>query len=367
MSSFRSLAAIVLSAAIGLTVLSSGTPAAQGRPANPAFRRGVSIGHWLADMNAGQAYGAPWFGRDDVVWIGRQGFDHLRIPVDGRLWVQPDGSLDESRIAVFEQAVGWAKDAGLSTVLDLVFLPVGRSDDARQDPVVFSDAPARAAAAKFWQDVARRFASAGPWLRFELIDQPMAPSAADLNAFNAAAVASIREADPARVVYITSNSGSTFATLPDVVMPNDPNVALLLRYDEPLIFTHQRVSSRQFPSDMPLINFPGVVPDLTTVLPPEHFAYKASNTLLTAGQIEGDFVKASAWVASHIPGRTVYIGGFGVYASAPAASRRTYIATVRAASERRGWGWAVWDYKSSFGIRGRDNRPTAVLDGLFDK
>jgi endoglucanase len=337
-------------------------------PANPTFQHGISVGHWMAKMRSGQPYGGPWFGRDDVAWIAQQGFDHVRWPVDGRLWLLPDGSLDEAKIARFLEAVIWARDHGMSSVLDMHFLPGGGTYDANnQDLAIFTDEKARSKAAEFWGKVAQRLAGEGAWLRFELVNEPMAPRHDQLNALNLALLAAVRTADRQRVVYLTSNLSSSFATLADVTVPDDRNVAIVLHYDEPMIFTHQRASWKQLPANMPPVNFPGVVPDLTKLVPPDHFAAKVSLTELKIEDVDTAFAKAAKWLRANAPGKEVYLGEFGSYEMAPADSRRIFARTVRTAAERHGWGWAVWDYKSSFGVRRNDGSSTAVLDGLFDR
>lgn len=347
------------------TLLISAFAASAPAPSNPTFKRGLSVGHWLAKARGGQ-YGGTWFGKDDVVWIAQQGFDHVRFPVDGRLWLLADGSLDEPKVARFIEAAGWARESGLNVVLDLHFLPGGDApyDANNQDSAIFTDARARATAASFWGVVSRRFVREGSWLRFELINEPMAPQNAQLNTLNQALLAAIRAVDSQRVVYLTSNLSSSFLTLEEMTVPADPRVALLLHYDEPMIFTHQRASWKQLPATMPPVNFPGTVPDLTKLVSADHFAAKVSGAELTVEDIDLAFAKAAAWIAKNASGHEVYLGGFGSYERAPAESRRVFTATVCAAAERHGWGWCVWDYKSSFGVRTADGKSTAVLDGL---
>lgn len=334
--------------------------------ASATFKRGVSIGNWMAKMRRDQPFGGSSFTRDDVAWLAQHGFDHLRIPVDTRLLLLADGTLDEPKIARFLQAVGWARDNKLGVVLDAHFLPGGTApyDAGTQDTAIFSDEKARAEAAALWGKLARRFIDVGAELRFELINEPFAPRNDQLNQLNRAAIAAIRAHDPKRVVYVTSNLSSSFATLADVVVPAEPNVAMLLHYDLP-IFTHQRASWKQLPATMPLVSFPGTVPDLAGIVPPDHWAAKTSGTELKIGDVEAAFATVTAWLAKNAPGREVYIGNFGAYDAAPAESRRTYLATVRAAVERRGWGWAVWEYRGSFGVRRPDGTATVVLEALL--
>jgi endoglucanase len=338
-------------------------PASRGEP---AFQRGVSIAHWMAKVHDAAGPGAPWFGAGDIAWIAAQGFDHIRYPLDGRLIWRTDGTLDEAALAPLVRAMHATRDAGLGAVLDLHFLPGGRFDRDAQDPAIYSDPRARAEAAACWARLAARFAGEGPYLRFELINEPAAARASDLNTLNAALLGAIRLHDRERVVYITTNRASCFATLAELVVPADPRVAVTLHYDEPLVFTHQRAAWKQCPPDMPLVEFPGRVPDLRGIFPPDHFAHRAALTELSAAAVDADFERVAAWLRAHAPGREVYLGGFGVNESAPAASRTRYIRAVRAAAERRGWGWCVWSYNGGMAVRDAAGGATPILAGLFD-
>jgi endoglucanase len=341
------------------------TMSAKTTPAR--FSQGVSIGHWLAKFEEDQGPGAAWFGPADLTWIASQGFDHVRYPVDGRLWLNPDGSFNEPVIARFEAGLAWARQAGLAVLLDMHFLPGGQYNKNAQDTALFTDPAVMAKAAEFWGKVAARYAHEGEDLRFEILNEPNAPKAEQLNQLNALCLAAIRRHDSKRLVYITSNNASRFDTVKDLAIPADARVGILLHYDEPSVFTHQRTSWRDFPEAMPDVHFPGQVPDLRPFLKPGHPALAASNTQLTAASVEEDFAEMTALLKAKAPGKPLYLAAFGAYEKAPAASRSIYVKTVRQAAHKQGWGWAVWDYKSSFGIRTANNQSTAVLDGLFDK
>lgn len=331
-----------------------------------SFKRGISVGHWLAKFDDKNGYGGNWFGEQDIQWIAKQGFDHIRYPVDGRLWLKDDGSLDETKVAIFDHAMQMTKTQGMAVVLDMHFLPAGTYNKNEQDVRLFTDAPERKKAAKFLALVAKRFLHEGTALRFELINEPMAPTNAQLNQLNSELITAIRAIDKNRVLYITSNLSSTFKTLKEVTIPQDPNIALLLHYDEPSVFTHQRTSWKNYPDDMPAVDFPGRVPDLSNYLPKDHYAYTTSNTELTEQAISDDFAMAQTWINKHAPGMEVYLGAFGVYQKAPEQSRYNYLKAVRSNAEKHSWGWCLWDYKSSFGIRLENNAATKALDGLFN-
>ena len=337
--------------------------------AGPAttFRRGVNISHWLSQNEPAQPYAAPWFDEEDVAWIAAQGFDHIRYPVDGRVWLRPDGSLDEEKIAPFVRALAWTKAHGLGAILDMHFLPGASFDPGDEQSSVFTDDQLQAKVADFWARAAQRFAGEGDYLRFEVLNEPVAKENGQLNGFNRRMLAAIRRSNPTRVVYLTSNRWSQFTTVGDVELPDDPHVALTLHFYEPMLFTHQRAPWARFPANMPAIPFPGKVPDLTGYVPADHFAFKPAGTELTVQEMNAAFDRVAAWAARHAAGREIYLGEFGVYTPADAASKRRYLAAITANTDRLGWSWAVWDYQDSFGVRDAQGRPTPVLEGLFPK
>lgn len=347
----------------GCIAVASALGAVADRPAT--FKRGVNISHWLSQNEAAHPYAAAWFNEEDVAWIAAQGFDHIRYPIDGRVWLRPDGSLDDAKIAPFVQALVWTKAHGLNAILDMHFLPGASFDPGHEESGVFTDEKLQAKVADFWARVARRFAQEGDYLRFELLNEPVAQDNKQLNVFNRRMLAAIRESNPTRMVYLTSNRWSSFTTVNEVEVPADASVALTLHFYEPMLFTHQRASWTKFPADMPAIPFPGAVPDLTHFVPKSHYAFKPEGTELTVKQMDEAFDKVAAWAARHAPGREIHLGEFGVYRAADAASKRNYIAAIVANTTRLGWGWAVWDYQESFGVRDANGAGTPILDGLF--
>lgn len=245
------------------------------------------------------------------------------------------------------------------------FLPGASFDPGKEDVRVFTDTELQEKVADLWRRVAKRFAKAGPELRFELLNEPIAKDNRQLNPFNARMLAAVRESNPSRIVYITSNSYGSFSTVKDLEVPDDPNVAVTLHFYLPMVFTHQRASWARFPADMPLVRFPGKVPDLSDHVPADHFAAKEFGKELTAAEINVAFDKVAAWAREHAPGHEIHIGEFGVYRPADADSKRNYLSALVGAAERNGFGWAVWDYQGGFAVRNPDGSATPILEGLF--
>jgi endoglucanase len=371
---FRSLLLVALFVPFASTTASAtdSTTSVSPAPNSPSptsptfsFKRGVNVSHWLSQNHAERPYAADWFTEEDVAWIAQQGFDHIRFPVDGRLWQTADGALDETKIAPFVRALRWSREHGLGAILDMHFLPGADFNAAVQENAVFTDEKLQFSVAAFWEKLAARFKDEGPYLRFEILNEPVAKENAQLNPFNARMLAAIRASNPTRIVYLTSNRWSSFETIADVILPDDPHIALTLHFYEPFIFTHQRANWVQLPADMPLIRFPGRVPDLSKIVPADHFTQKSSNTELTTAEIDAAFAKLAAWADKNLKGRELYIGEFGAYSPADDDSKHAYAKAVTTAAQRHHWSWAVWDYQGGFAIRSPDGKPTPILEGLL--
>ena len=213
------------------SIVSAETAGAAGSAAEAApgraftFKRGVNISHWLSQNTDTLTYAAPWFGERDVAWIAQQGFDHIRLPVDGRLCLKSDGSLDEAKLTPVDDTIRWARARGLGVVLDMHFLP-GADFNGTGDGRAFEDLALQEKVADFWRRLARRFANEGPWLRMEILNEPVAPTNQQLNLFNRRMLAAIRESNSTRIVYLSSNRWSIFSTVTDVEVPEDPNIAI---------------------------------------------------------------------------------------------------------------------------------------------
>ncbi len=332
-----------------------------------SFKKGVNISHWLS-QNFDTAYGAPWFGEADVAWIAAHGFDHIRLAVDVRECLDKSGALEEAKLKPIRDCMAWAKAHGLGLVLDAHFLPGAdfNTSGAGGDRRVYTDPALEQKVAALWRDLARRFANEDAHVRFEILNEPVANKNQDLNPFMAHMLAAIRESNPTRIVYVTSNKWSQFSTVPDVVLPADPNIALTIHNYEPLIFTHQRASWVGFTTKLPAVHFPGTVPEWKPYLKPEFkdHTFPAPGSKLTVAEVDEAFQKVAEWVAKHRPGLEVYVGEFGVYEAADDQSKINWLQTIVHNCERRGWGWAVWEYEGSFGVRKPNDGPTTILTGL---
>lgn len=339
--------------------------------ATPTFKHGVNIANWLSQNDPELPYAASWFDEEDVAWIAAQGFDHIRFPIDSRLWLKPDGTLDEAKMAPFDRALVWTRQHGLGAILDVHFLDgADFNTGARSDLRVFTDPALMDKAAHLWRLLAVRYAQQGDDLRFEILNEPKAEKNAQLNVFNARMLAAIRESNPTRVVYFPVNKWNTIPNVVDLELPgNDPNVAVTVHFYEPGVFTHQRAPWVYSPASakrMPAVPFPGTVPDLSDTGDNDHPDQKMSGVELSVEKdIAPMFARLAEWARTKGAGREILLGEFGVFHLADAASTIRWTRAVRQACEHHGFGWSVWAYQGVFPVRQWDGTSAPMLEGLF--
>jgi hypothetical protein len=365
-------ALVSILAALALLGASALRAAAPGRNADGAaftFDRGVVVAHWLGrnmppdDSADSYAYAADWFDEEDVAWIAAQGFDHMRVHVDGHRWIDADGKALEEQIAPFDRLLGWARKHRLGIVLDMTSLPGFRdlpwppTDWPANAPSPLSDDKLRADAQRLWRLVAKRYATIGTELRFETLNGPgYAADVAQLSAFHQTMLAAIRESSPTRIVYLAPRGGSP-QNVGDMALP-DQHTILSLEFFEPRVFT------QQYMPDLPLVAFPGKVADLSVFAEQNPQLREMSGKMLTVADLDATVARIAAWANAQPRKPQISISEFGVYQRADDASARAYIRAARAAFERHGFSWCVYDYESGMAVRTRDGKSTRILEAL---
>jgi endoglucanase len=147
-----------------------------------------------------------------------------------------------------------------------------------------------------WSQIATRYASVGPGLSFELLNEPQDPmTAGDWNDLLMAALAAVRLSNPERTVIVGPTRWNTSTRCPGFACP-------------------------------------------TTL---------AWGTDADRARIRTDLAPASAWAQGR--GRPLFLGEFGVHDNASMAARAAWTTFVRSEAERLGMTWAHWDFATDFG------------------
>ncbi|HVU35358.1 MAG TPA: cellulase family glycosylhydrolase, partial [Opitutaceae bacterium] len=207
----------------------------------PGFEihRGVNLSHWLSQCPPGLDRNA-YLTADDIAFIHRIGYDHVRLPIDEvEMWTA-DGKRIASAFQHLTNALDWCRRNDLRVIVDLHTV---RSHDFNAEDgknTLWTHPAAQAKFLKLWEDlssVLKPYPDA--WVAYEIMNEPVADNPEDWNKLVARAVADIRSREPNRVLVIGSNRWQGAATFPQLKVPaGDPNIILSVHDYEPFAFTH---------------------------------------------------------------------------------------------------------------------------------
>src|SRR5512138_2102293 len=83
-----------------------------------AIRRGVNLSHWLSQC-FGWSPRDTFITEDDIRFIKRLGYDHVRIPIDEKeLWTV-DGQPSPAAFAALTRSLDWCQKHELRAIVDL--------------------------------------------------------------------------------------------------------------------------------------------------------------------------------------------------------------------------------------------------------
>jgi endoglucanase len=283
--------------------------------------RGINVGNAL-DMVPGDRRAWTVDVRH-VDAIARAGFDTVRIPVAWwkRAAVSPPFGIEPALFAAVDEMIVWALERELEVIVD-----VHHDDEICADPGGYRD---RLLA--LWSQIAVRYATMPPAVRFELLNEPHDQLVGPRwNELLADALAVVRESNPDRDVVVGPSDRNSIAGLDDLQLPDDERLIVAIHYYLPLSFTHQGADW-----------WPRAAGWLGT----------RWGSAADRHAVCDDLAVASAWASER--GRPLLIGEFGTYRLAPADDRAAWTAHVRTVADELGIPWCYWDFATDFGVYDR--------------
>jgi endoglucanase len=278
------------------------------------FRRGVNI----------LGYDPMWenparvrFQKKHFAEIRRTGFDFVRVNLFVFKHMDDQDAIDPAWLNRLDWVVRNAKGAGLGVILD-------EHDfrGCREDP-----SACRVKLAAVWRQLAARYRTEPSTVAFELLNEPPQNLEAEgWNAMISELLAIIRATNPQRTI-IVGPRGDNLVELPNFRLPpNDRHLMVTFHYYEPFRFTHQGASFSK-------------IKDVHGVL---------WGSTADRQHLRMQFDQVSGWSWTHQ--RPILLGEFAVYdkSGIPMAQRSQYLAAVTCEAERRGFGWAYWQFDSDF-------------------
>jgi endoglucanase len=280
------------------------------------FRRGVNVlgydPYWNKD-------GQRRFEWRHFAEIKKAGFDFVRVNLQAFKHMDAQNKLEPQWLAKLDDVVREAQKAGLGVILDEHDFDVCSEDVAA----------CRTRLSAFWSQVAPRFANAPRNLAFELLNEPHAKlDGPTWNALIPELLAVVRPSNPTRIVVVGPTSWNSLKELPNLTLPNDPNLLVTFHYYEPFNFTHQGAT---WAGDW---------------VKSQHGVKWGTDADRAA--LRADFDKVTAWASANR--RPILLGEYGAYdkSGTPLDLRVAYIEGARSEAERHGFGWAYWQFEGDF-------------------
>jgi endoglucanase len=321
-----------------------------------ALGRGVNLGNALEAPNEGE-WGMviePEF----FSLIRGAGFDTIRVPIRWSAHAAEASpyTVDET----FFERVDWVIDRGLANDLNVVinmhhYDPLFEAPEAHADRFV-----------AIWRQIATRYRAQPDALYFELLNEPHGNlDAARWNALMADTIAVVREIDDYHTLVVGGADWGGISGLDRLEIPaGEANTIATFHFYDPMLFTHQGAEWTGSEYGTLGVTWPGPPETEITPIPEARKVEWVRMWFLRYNQTQGDANPASAdaiaktldralaW--SKQSGTPLWLGEFGAYSTADAASRARWTATVRAEAEARGFPWAYWEFGAGFGIYDRE-------------
>ncbi len=288
----------------------------------------------------------------ELDFVAEEGFNFVRIPVDYHCWTKDFDYFhpDERVLSKIDGYIEACRSRGLHASLNLHRAPGYCINwPEREKHNLWRDEEALEGFLFLWKMFAERYKGcSSDELSFDLVNEPasIGPShpctREDHEKVIRATVAAIRSVDPARGIVIDGFNGGGTA-LPELADLGKQNVVHSGRGYEPFQVTHYKAEWVRGGADWAAPAYPGEV---------------------APGQLrDREWIKRyyDPWREVEAKGVKVHIGEFGCYNKLPNDLALRWFSDVLSVFREFGWGYALWNFKGTFGIV-EHGRPGTVYE-----
>jgi endoglucanase len=322
---------------LALCLLAAGHQDARSAPpqnCHAVSREACAVAHGLGrGINLGNMLEAPREGDWGVrleprfIELATRHFQTVRLPVRWSNHAAPtaDARIDEAFARRVDGVVDALLARGVRVILNVHHYTQLTGGTLHPSEFAVDPAVLEERLVNLWRQIAWRHRERPPQLLFELLNEPHGTLEGERwNRLAARLLAAVRASNPTRVVLIGPGDWNHPRALPALRLPQDAYLIVAIHSYDPFEFTHQGVPWR-----------PNPFPTGTRCCDEAQRA-----------QVVQALDAALRWNRAN--GVPVHLGEFGAYRAGDLASRAAYARLVRDEAERRGIGWAWWEWASYF-------------------
>ncbi|MEJ2255805.1 MAG: cellulase family glycosylhydrolase, partial [Woeseiaceae bacterium] len=305
--------------------------------------KGTNLAHWLSQTTRRGEERRRFITADDIAYIARLGFDHVRLPIDEEHMWDEDGNRDDEAFAIMLDAVRWSLAHDLRILIDLHILRSHHFNAA--DKPLWTDLGAQQRFIALWQDLSSALHEfPNDSVAYELMNEPVADDPEDWNQLLAKVFAAVRELEPDRTIVIGSNRWQSVDTFDQLRVPDDRNVILSYHFYEPFLLTHYDTGWTFLDGYAGPVHYPGII--LTEA---DFESLPDDQKEAVAGYVGKEFnrevlveMMAKPLRVARQLGLPLYCGEYGVFDRAPRDDRLRWYRDMRAIFDEHGVSWANW-------------------------
>ena len=341
----RRLLLLLILVLLGQAVASAGQPPLPAVPPErlAVLRRGVNITNWFRfPASRNPALLRAYIADTAIANLRRVGFSFVRLAV------QPDMLTDARMLATLTASVARLERQGLGVIVGLH--PASwRLETSEAD---------RASFLASWRTLAPALRALDPRLTFpELLNEPVFRGAAGAwSNLQHRILTDVRAMLPANTILLTGNDWGSIDGLQSMVPEPDANTVYSFHFYAPPELTAlaayrpgvdaAALARLPFPADD--MGACQAVADTTPDQPTAGLIRFYCAQHWNAAKLAARIGAAAEWARRNH--RVVLAGEFGASQRLNAAARLAWLATVRAACEQAGIGWALWGYDDTMGF-----------------
>ena len=333
------------------------------------LQHGINSSDWFAqtgDYSAAHLNG--FMDAQDIALIAHLGFDNVRIAVDAAALEQDPrdaAGLNAEFLSHLDHAVDSCLANGLAVQIDL------HPTDSYKQQLRSSD-QAVEQFVSLWRKLAAHYAGRNPdRIFFEILNEPQIASRSRWSSMQEHIAGAIRAAAPRNTIIATGPNYSSIYDLLALHPLADGNVIYNFHFYDPHEFTHQGATWGlpwwKYTHGIPYPPDDAKMQALLTQVPTLQDRYTLENYWLD--HWDGHHIRmlideAAAW--AHQYNVPLICNEFGVYKNnSDDVSRANWIRDVRTAIEADNIGWAMWEYRGSFGLVNKQDGQAAQPDSAI--